>query len=340
MPRPLAWRQTPPGDPFGRGLPPGVRRPAAHRRGDPQRRRRRTARTAPPGDLPGGRGFVTYRDLAGADAATIASWVAQTVEHYRADPDIERVEWKTRGHDHAPRLHEALLDQGFQPQEPESIMIGEAALLDVDVPLPPRSRCAASTPRPTCGRWPPCRTSRSATRCPPTWPTPCCTAWRRTTAWSCGSPSPTARSWGGPPRARRGLRLRRDLGRRGAARVAGPGIYRALTAVRARSALGLGKTLSTATRRLLPTDPRTLRPRRGLHHHAVRVAAPDRWLIPRSPRDDGDIDGRLARRTAGCVRSVDQLHEVVLADVEMRPGRQSPDRSRFTDPDERCLLLT
>lgn len=84
----------------------------------------------------GGRGFVTYRDLAGADAATIAAWVAQTVEHYRADPEIERVEWKTRGHDHAPCLHEALLDHGFQPQEPESIMIGEAALLDVDVPLP------------------------------------------------------------------------------------------------------------------------------------------------------------------------------------------------------------
>lgn len=84
----------------------------------------------------GGRGFVTYRDLAGADATTIASWVAATVEHYRADPDIERVEWKTRGHDHAPRLHEALINHGFHPQEPESIMIGEAALLDVDVPLP------------------------------------------------------------------------------------------------------------------------------------------------------------------------------------------------------------
>ena len=84
----------------------------------------------------GGRGFVTYRDLAGADSATIASWVARTVEHYQADPGIERVEWKTRGHDRAPRLHEALVDHGFQPQEPESIMVGESALLDVDVPLP------------------------------------------------------------------------------------------------------------------------------------------------------------------------------------------------------------
>ncbi len=86
--------------------------------------------------FPGGRGFVTYRDLAGANASTVESWVRQTLDHYRADPDIVRVEWKTRGHDHAPLLHETLIDHGFTPQEPESIMIGEAALLDVDVVLP------------------------------------------------------------------------------------------------------------------------------------------------------------------------------------------------------------
>jgi len=85
----------------------------------------------------GGRGFVTYRDLAGADEATIASWVAQTVHHYRQRVDIQRVEWKTRGHDHAPGLHQALTRNGFEPEESESIMIGEARLLDVEVPLPP-----------------------------------------------------------------------------------------------------------------------------------------------------------------------------------------------------------
>jgi N-acetylglutamate synthase-like GNAT family acetyltransferase len=84
----------------------------------------------------GGRGFVTYRDLAGADAATIAAWVGEVVEHYRSDPGIERVEWKTRGHDHAPQLHETLVAHGFEPQDTESIMIGAAALLDVDVALP------------------------------------------------------------------------------------------------------------------------------------------------------------------------------------------------------------
>jgi hypothetical protein len=84
----------------------------------------------------GGRGFVTYRDLGGADADTIRRLVPEVLAHYRADPEISRVEWKTRGHDHAPGLHEALLEHGFAADEPESIMIGEARLLAVEVPLP------------------------------------------------------------------------------------------------------------------------------------------------------------------------------------------------------------
>jgi GNAT superfamily N-acetyltransferase len=84
----------------------------------------------------GGRGFVTYRDLAGADAATIAGWVGHALSHYRSDAEITRVEWKARGHDRAPGLHDALLRNGFAQGEPESIMIGEAALLAVDCPLP------------------------------------------------------------------------------------------------------------------------------------------------------------------------------------------------------------
>jgi hypothetical protein len=83
----------------------------------------------------GGRGFVTYRDLGGADSAAIAGWVEGALAHYREDPGITRVEWKTRAHDRAPGLHEALVRNGFKPGEPESIMIGEAALSAVDVPL-------------------------------------------------------------------------------------------------------------------------------------------------------------------------------------------------------------
>ncbi|ACL39608.1 putative acetyltransferase [Pseudarthrobacter chlorophenolicus A6] len=85
----------------------------------------------------GGRGFVTYADLGGAPASTVAEWVDRAVAHFRADPAVQAVEWKTRGHDAAPGLHEALLGRGFVPDDPESIMIGAAAALVADVPLPP-----------------------------------------------------------------------------------------------------------------------------------------------------------------------------------------------------------
>ena len=88
----------------------------------------------------GGRGFITYRTLEvdgrPADGEYVAALVDQALEHYRADPDIVRVEWKTRGHDHAPGLHDALVARGFTPDEPESVMVGEARLLAVDVELP------------------------------------------------------------------------------------------------------------------------------------------------------------------------------------------------------------
>ena len=88
----------------------------------------------------GGRGFITYKslDVDGTPATeeSVRQLVEQALAHYEAMPEIDRVEWKTRGHDHAPGLHEALLDRGFVPDEPESIMIGEARLLAVDVELP------------------------------------------------------------------------------------------------------------------------------------------------------------------------------------------------------------
>lgn len=86
--------------------------------------------------FPHGRGFVTYRDLGGADAAGIRELVGAALAHFTAQPDVTKVEWKTRGHDHAPGLHDALVAAGFEPEEPESIMMGEARLLAVDVRLP------------------------------------------------------------------------------------------------------------------------------------------------------------------------------------------------------------
>lgn len=86
--------------------------------------------------FPGGRGFVTYRDLGDADEAGIERLVRDGLAHYRTDPGIRRVEWKTRGHDRAPGLHEALVAAGFVPEEPESIMVGQAAGLVGEAPLP------------------------------------------------------------------------------------------------------------------------------------------------------------------------------------------------------------
>lgn len=84
----------------------------------------------------GGRGFITYRDLGGADAEAIGRLVEAALGHYVADDEITQVEWKTRAHDHAPGLHERLLEHGFVAEESESIMIGEAERLAIDVPLP------------------------------------------------------------------------------------------------------------------------------------------------------------------------------------------------------------
>ncbi len=85
---------------------------------------------------PGGSGFVTYRDLGGADAAEVRELVGRALARFAADPAVTEVEWKTRGHDRAPGLHDALVDHGFVPENAESIMVGPAEALAVDVALP------------------------------------------------------------------------------------------------------------------------------------------------------------------------------------------------------------
>ncbi|UOD80779.1 GNAT family N-acetyltransferase [Paenarthrobacter ureafaciens] len=84
----------------------------------------------------GGRGFITYRGLGGADHQGIQALVAEALNFFRSQPHITNVEWKSRGHDHAPGLHDALLANGFTADEPESIMIGEARTLNAEVPVP------------------------------------------------------------------------------------------------------------------------------------------------------------------------------------------------------------
>ncbi|MBO0979821.1 GNAT family N-acetyltransferase [Microbacterium sp. SD291] len=87
-------------------------------------------------EFPGGRGFVTYAGLGDADVAALDVLVDAALAHFRSAPGIRSVEWKTRGHDRVPGLHDALVAHGFVPEETESIMIGEAALLATDIALP------------------------------------------------------------------------------------------------------------------------------------------------------------------------------------------------------------
>ncbi|GAA2750317.1 GNAT family N-acetyltransferase [Amnibacterium kyonggiense] len=88
------------------------------------------------GVFAGDQGFIGYRDLGGLDAGGVRALVRAATAVLAADPTIERIEWKTRQHDAADGLHEALIEAGYEPQEPESIMIGAAELLALDLPLP------------------------------------------------------------------------------------------------------------------------------------------------------------------------------------------------------------
>jgi hypothetical protein len=80
-------------------------------------------------------GFVSYRDLAGIDGPELDDLIARTVAHFRDDTDVSSFEWKSRGHDLPGDLGERLVAHGLVAEPVETVMIGEASLLAVDVPL-------------------------------------------------------------------------------------------------------------------------------------------------------------------------------------------------------------
>ncbi len=88
------------------------------------------------GVFAGGFGFITYEDLSGTTPTERRRLVKAARDRLAEDPAVTTVEWKTRGHDDLPGLAEALEAEGFTEGEPESIMLGEAALLAQDLPLP------------------------------------------------------------------------------------------------------------------------------------------------------------------------------------------------------------
>ena len=80
-------------------------------------------------------GFVTYRDLGGLEGADLDALIEETVAHFRDDTSVSTFEWKSRGHDRPADLGDRLVAHGFEAEPRETVMIGEATLLAVDVPL-------------------------------------------------------------------------------------------------------------------------------------------------------------------------------------------------------------
>jgi len=82
-------------------------------------------------------GFVSYESLESLGTVeAIDSLIAETVEFFSSHPEVEEFEWKTRGHDWPPDLDERLRAHGLEPDEVETVMVGEASHLAVDVALP------------------------------------------------------------------------------------------------------------------------------------------------------------------------------------------------------------
>ncbi len=81
-------------------------------------------------------GMVTYRSLQGIDGEELDRLIAESLAHFRDGTDVRRAEWKTRGHDAPHDLGTRLMAHGFQAEEVETVMIGPASELAVDVVIP------------------------------------------------------------------------------------------------------------------------------------------------------------------------------------------------------------
>jgi GNAT superfamily N-acetyltransferase len=81
--------------------------------------------------------FVSYESLESLGTPeAVDALIAETVAHFAAIPQVREFEWKTRGHDWPPDLGARLEAHGLLPEELETVMVGEATHLAVDVELP------------------------------------------------------------------------------------------------------------------------------------------------------------------------------------------------------------
>nr|WP_279671619.1 GNAT family N-acetyltransferase [Flexivirga meconopsidis] len=100
------------------------------------------------GTFRGGRGFVSYAPFSATGDGMLGDLVDAAVDHFAANPEITEFEWKTRGHDNLPGLQKLLTERGFVPEDPESVMVGESEALAVEVPLPDGVTLQQVTDRP------------------------------------------------------------------------------------------------------------------------------------------------------------------------------------------------
>lgn len=81
-----------------------------------------------------GQGFLLYRDLGGLDGAELDAFIAGQRDFFT---EIGRpVEWKHHGGDLPVDLPERLVAAGFEAEQRETVMVGEAAGLAATPVLP------------------------------------------------------------------------------------------------------------------------------------------------------------------------------------------------------------
>jgi GNAT superfamily N-acetyltransferase len=81
--------------------------------------------------------FVSYESLESlSDVDAVDALIGETVAYFAALPQVKEFEWKTRGHDWPPELDRLLRAHGLEPDEVETVMVGLAEKLAVDVDLP------------------------------------------------------------------------------------------------------------------------------------------------------------------------------------------------------------
>lgn len=92
------------------------------------------------------RGFVTYQHLDGLTGAALDALVAQVVRHFADDPRVQHFEWKTRAHDLPSELPQVLTRHGLAPEEPETVVVGSLAdVVAADDGLPDGYRLERAT---------------------------------------------------------------------------------------------------------------------------------------------------------------------------------------------------